>query len=60
MEGLPDAVLVAGRESQLLAMGTPVLCDVNAQTTDRATGVTQSWRYCIDLREVNAWTVAES
>jgi hypothetical protein len=60
LEGLPDAVLVAEREAQLLAMDAPVLCDVDAQTTDRATGVTQSWRYCIDLREVNAWTVAES
>jgi hypothetical protein len=60
LEGLPDAVLVAEREAQLLVMDAPVLCDVDAQTTDRATGVTQSWRYCIDLREVNAWTVAES
>ena len=60
LDGLPDAVLVAEREAQLLAMDAPVLCDINAQTTDRATGAVQSWRYCIDLREVNAWTVAES
>ena len=60
LEGLPDAVLEAEREAQLLAMDAPILCDVHAQTTERATGAVQCWRYCIDLREVNAWTVAES
>jgi hypothetical protein len=60
LNNLPAAVLEAEQEAHLLAMDTPVLCEVNAQTVNRATGAVQSWRYCIDLREVNAWTVAES
>jgi hypothetical protein len=60
LEGLPMGVLEAEREAHLLAMDAPVLCDVRAQTRDKASGVVQNWRYCIDLREVNAWTQAES
>jgi hypothetical protein len=60
LEGLPAAVLEAEREARLLAMDAPVLCDVHEQTRDKATGAVQNWRYCIDLREVNAWPQAES
>jgi hypothetical protein len=51
---------MAEREAMLLAMEAPVFCEVDAQTRDKTTGVAHTWRFCIDLREVNKWTVSES
>jgi hypothetical protein len=57
---VPPEALVAEREAALMAMEAPVLCEVEAQTRDRTSGVAHTWRFCIDLREVNKWTVSES
>jgi hypothetical protein len=51
---------VAEREAALMAMEAPVFCEVDAQTRDKSSGVAHTWRFCIDLREVNKWTVSES
>ena len=57
---LPAETLEVEREAMLLAMDAPVFCEVDAQTRDRTSGAAQTWRFCIDLREVNRWTVSES
>ena len=57
---LPAEALEAERVAMLLAMDAPVFCEVDAQTRDKTTGAAQTWRFCIDLREVNRWTVSES
>ena len=57
---LPSEALNAERDAALLAMDTPVFCEVDAQTRDTATGAAQTWRFCIDLREVNHWTMNET
>ena len=57
---VPPEALMAEREAALLAMEAPVFCEVDAQTRDKTTGVAHTWRFCIDLREVNKWTVSES
>ena len=57
---IPPEAHEAEREAALLAMEAPVLCEVEAQTRDKSSGVAQTWRFCIDLREVNKWTVSES
>jgi hypothetical protein len=57
---IPPVAIEAEREAALLAMEAPVFCEVDAQTRDRTSGVAHTWRFCIDLREVNKWTVSES
>jgi hypothetical protein len=57
---VPPEARMAERAAMLLAMEAPVFCEVDAQTRDRTTGVAHTWRFCIDLREVNKWTVSES
>ena len=59
-EAVPLEAREAKREAALLAMEAPVFCEVDAQTRDKTSGVAQTWRFCIDLREVNKWTVSES
>ena len=57
---IPPEAHEAEREAALLALETPVMCEVEAQTRDKSSGAAQTWRFCIDLREVNKWTVSES
>jgi hypothetical protein len=59
-DAVPLEAREAEREAALLAMEAPVFCEVDAQTRDKTSGAAQTWRFCIDLREVNKWTVSES
>ena len=57
---LPAEALEVEREAMLLALDTPDFCEVDAQTSDKISGAAQTWRFCIDLREVIRWTASES